>query len=282
MKIRSPEIRVEIAVEAWQRLEHWISLAGDYEVSGLGIVEQRRSDDGLTTRFLVTNVFLPKQTNGPASTELDPESVARAMLGLAQAGNDTCGLRFWWHLHPGPIGLFWSVTDEDCVQSLQNGDWIVSSVFQPDMSVRTRVDVYRPVRVVIDQVPTRIAYPDLGLFEECKTRFNESVKRAAAPSVFKDLVSGKRLAKDALLRNTAVDLPGATRDDADFEEPFGHGTLLSPGHRVHADRSIEDGDDSCPDCGGEWRDPDDRCPTCGLTVDDLVAASQFMRTRPRR
>ena len=126
MKLTAKNIKVHVSLEAWQSIEHWIGLAGDLEVSGLGLVEKVR--DG----FFVSEVYLPRQVGGEASTELHPDSVAELMLTLQHPSM----LRFWWHYHPRGIGLRWSQTDDDCVEHLRNDDWFVSSVFVSGMQVR--------------------------------------------------------------------------------------------------------------------------------------------------
>ena len=63
MKIITPDLIVWVAVSAWQKIRHWIGWAGDYEVSGLGLVDEIRDDDGDLVGYLVTDTFLPEQTN---------------------------------------------------------------------------------------------------------------------------------------------------------------------------------------------------------------------------
>jgi len=177
MKTIAQDLTVWIAVAAWQRIAEWVRLAGDYEVSGLGLVEQRRDTRGRLVGFEVTDVFLPEQENGHASTELTPESVAKLMLEVEDQTGASEKLRFWWHYHPGKIGLMWSGTDDQCVDELHNGDWFVSTVFDPTMDCRTRVDLYQPLRVTLDQVTTRIYSADPQLVDECAALFRARVSR---------------------------------------------------------------------------------------------------------
>jgi hypothetical protein len=175
MKTSAQKLTVWIDVDAWQCIQHWVQLAGDYEVSGLGLIEEERAKDGRLLGYHVTDVFLPEQVNGHTSTELAPDSVAKLMIEVEERFGASENLRFWWHYHPGKIGLMWSSTDDDCVDELRNGGWFVSTVFDPAMDCRTRVDLYEPLRLTVDQVPTKIRFTDFGLRDECRDLFHERV-----------------------------------------------------------------------------------------------------------
>ena len=190
MKVTAQEISVHIHVDAWQSILHWIALAGDYEVSGLGLVEEERDEDDRLVGYFVTDVFLPEQENGPASTELEPDSVAKLMLEVEEETGASDKLRFWWHYHPRGIGLMWSGTDDECVEELSNGEWFLSTVFNADMACRTRLDLYEPLRITVDQLPTQIRFTDFGLAADCKELFEKRIKRRLPQ---KGLSRGRRL-----------------------------------------------------------------------------------------
>ena len=199
MKITAQNLTVSIWVDAWQAIDHWIRMADGWEVSGLGLVEEERDEDDVLTGYVVTHAFLPEQVNGRSSTELDPDSVARLMLDVENSYGASERLRFWWHHHPGGIGLMWSHTDEECVEELRNGDWFVSAVFDPQMDCRTRIDYYAPLRLTVDQVPTKLRFTDFGLAAQCEEQFKERVKhrqstkkKGHGPSAIKTLRSSPR------------------------------------------------------------------------------------------
>ena len=179
MKITAQDLSVSIYVDAWQMIMNWIRLADGFEVSGLGLVEEEHDDDGRLVGYLVTDVFLPEQLNGRTSTELKPEAIAKLMLEVEEQTGASERLRYWWHHHPGGIGLMWSHTDDDCVEELHNGQWFVSTVFDPEMACRTRLDLYSPVRLTLDQIPTKIRFTDFGLAADCKDIYEKRVTRKA-------------------------------------------------------------------------------------------------------
>jgi hypothetical protein len=145
MKITAEDIRLYLLPEVEERMRHYTNLAAG-EVSGLGTVEQ--FDGG----FLVTDLFLPKQSCSPGGTELDQESVATLLMELDDAGADAGSLRFWWHSH-GSMDVFWSRTDEECIDNLANGDYVLSLVTNKKGHTLARLDIFKPVRVTVDQVP---------------------------------------------------------------------------------------------------------------------------------
>ena len=180
MKTTTQPLRVSIALEPWQRIQHWIQLADGFEGPGLGLVDEERDEDGQLTGYVVTDVFLPEQVNGRTSTELKPESVAKLIIEVEEQAGASEKLRFWWHHHPGGIGLMWSHTDDDCVEELANGAWFVSTVFDDAMRCRTRVDLYAPLRLTLDQVDTDVRYPDLVDTAPLEALYRKRVTRRAA------------------------------------------------------------------------------------------------------
>lgn len=113
------EPRIVFDQIAYHKIMHWVTKCPD-EISGLGKVI--RQEDG---SFLVNEVMLLDQQNTGGSTEIDAQSVAKAMFVL----KDTPGsLNFWWHSHVN-FDVFWSRTDTDTIQELSQHGWFLASVF---------------------------------------------------------------------------------------------------------------------------------------------------------
>ncbi len=173
MKMTAEDVRLFLLPEVEERMRHYAQLAPG-EVSGLGTVEE--FDGG----FLVTDLFLPKQTCSAGGTELDGESVATLIMELDQAGQDSGTLRFWWHSH-GDLDVFWSGTDEACIDNLANGDYVLSLVTNRRGRTLARLDIYRPVRVTGDDLPVSVRSSGEGLRERCRQEIQERVESVAAP-----------------------------------------------------------------------------------------------------
>ncbi len=173
MKMTADDIRLYLLPEVEERMRHYTNLAAG-EVSGLGTVEE------FAGGFLVTDIFLPKQSCSPSGTELDQESVATLIMELDQAGADAGSLRFWWHSHAG-LDVFWSRTDEECIASLANGDYVLSLVTNKRGNVLARLDIFKPVRVTIDEVPVSVRSTGVTLLDDCRKDILERVNDIPAP-----------------------------------------------------------------------------------------------------
>ncbi len=173
MKMTADDIRLYLLPEVEERMRHYTQLAAG-EVSGLGTVEE--FDGG----FLVTDLFLPKQRCSASGTELDQESVATLIMELDQAGADAGALRFWWHSHAG-LDVFWSRTDEECLASLANGDYVLSLVTNKKGHMLARLDIFRPVRVTLDHIPVSVRSMGDSLREQCRDELHQKVENVPIP-----------------------------------------------------------------------------------------------------
>jgi hypothetical protein len=173
MKLTADDIRLYLLPEVEERMRHYTNLAAG-EVSGLGTVEQ--FDGG----FLVTDIFLPRQECSQGGTELDQESVATLLMELDNAGQDPGALKFWWHSHGG-LDTFWSRTDEECIDNLANGDYLLSLVTNKRGNVLARLDIFKPVRVTIDQVPVSVRSTGVALLDTCRQEIRDNVNNIPFP-----------------------------------------------------------------------------------------------------
>ena len=173
MKLTAEDIRLYLLPEVEERIRHYTQLAAG-EVSGLGTVEEY--DEG----FLVTDIFLPKQSCSPGGTELDQESVATLIMELDQAGADAGSLRFWWHSH-GSLDVFWSGTDESCINNLANGDYVLSLVTNKRNQLLARLDIFKPVRLTVDHLPVSVRSVGESLRDQCRTEIRQRVENVPVP-----------------------------------------------------------------------------------------------------
>ena len=173
MKIRADHVRLFLLPEVEQRIRHYTDLANG-EVSGLGTVEE--FDGG----FLVDKVFLPKQNCTPAGTTLDEDAVATLLMELEAAGEDSGRMRLWFHSH-AHHDVFWSQTDEECIEGLANGDYILSLVTNKRGHTLARLDIFRPVRMTVDDIPVSIRSLDDQLRDACEQELVDRVTETPFP-----------------------------------------------------------------------------------------------------
>jgi hypothetical protein len=175
VKVTANTPKLVLTPEVDQRIRHWIDMAAG-EVSGLGLADQ------LAEAFVVSEVFLLKQCCGAAETELDQAAVAALLTELDASGIDIARVRFWWHSHAS-FATFWSRTDDATVDRLAIGDWLACLVMNKAGARLARLDVTRPVRATLDDLPVEIAVEDLGLRGECERQFRERVTEVAATAL---------------------------------------------------------------------------------------------------
>jgi len=176
MKLKSQQLKVYIDAMAKEKISHWVALAKG-EVSGLGLVSEVRDDKGVLTGLFVEDVFLVKQSSSSASTELEDCAVSATLVELDSKGVDVGLIKLWWHSH-GDLGVFWSTTDEECASGLANSRYFISIVVNKKGDLKCRVDLYDPIRVVLDEVPIETVFPNFGLLEKCTAEFKEKVTEA--------------------------------------------------------------------------------------------------------
>lgn len=119
---RVPSAKVYIHPKAHAMIMTWVNKAVG-EVSGLGRVKVH--PNGVME---VTKVYLLKQKNTAASTELDPEEVASLLYETREDREQYGELTFWWHSHVN-MGVFWSGTDIAAIEQIGGNGYVLATVF---------------------------------------------------------------------------------------------------------------------------------------------------------
>lgn len=118
--------KIIIRPYVYEKFMHFVDKAPG-EVSGLGAVTVI---DGVP---VVTDVWLVKQKNSSASTELDAEEVARLMFEHRDKD-----LRWWVHSHAN-MGVFWSGTDNDTIKEFGEHGWLCATVFNKKREMKSAI-----------------------------------------------------------------------------------------------------------------------------------------------
>ena len=161
MKLTDHGLRVEIDAEAMEAIRQWTHLARG-EFSCLGVV----TDD-----LFIESVHLFEQSCTDASTELDPAALAKFLTRCDQPEK----VRGWFHSHAS-MKTFWSQTDNECIEALQNESFLVSIVVNKAGDLRCRVDLYQPVRLTLDEVPVVVRVRSAALAADCRREFQQKVR----------------------------------------------------------------------------------------------------------
>ena len=175
MKINARPPDVYVDAEAMAKIRAWTYHAKG-EVSGLGLVETN-IEDGRLVSVEVVDVFILKQECSGSSTELDQGEIARLMCELERQGKSD-QLKLWWHSH-ADLGVFWSQTDDQNIERLRTGDFLLSLVVNKAWDVCARLDWFSPVEVTLDDLPVHILLPETAdLNERCRAEVEQLVSEA--------------------------------------------------------------------------------------------------------
>jgi proteasome lid subunit RPN8/RPN11 len=167
-------IKVLLTIQAYQKMRHWVNLAKG-EVSGLGTVSEVKNQQGKLIHYIIDDIYLLKQESSSADTVLDDSAIATFMIEMAKKKKNLSTIKLWWHSH-GNLKTFWSTTDEQCIQNLANSSYMISIVTNKEKQILTRIDIYQPFHVSVNDVPTDMFYPDNGTLSEfCKKEFEQKV-----------------------------------------------------------------------------------------------------------
>jgi len=161
------DIRIQIDSTAWAKILLWTDMAKG-EFSALGLVEE------LDSILRVTEVFLLEQQCDCAGTEIDQAAVSQLML----EGVDPGKLRCWIHSH-ADMEVFWSKTDDENIQGLANGEWLLSLVVNKNHESMMRIDQFHPTQIYLEDVIWEVHYPlDAELESQCKAEFKKKVRES--------------------------------------------------------------------------------------------------------
>ena len=178
------KIRVLYSLKAYRKMRQWVEMAKG-EVSGLGLVSEESTPTGQLLQYIVTDIFLIKQQCSGTDTLLDSGAIGQFMIELVQQNIDVSKIKLWWHSH-GDLKTFWSATDEQCVRDLTNSSFMISTVTNKEESLLTRIDLYRPFHVTVNNIETDIQYPDDPELDQfCAQEFQSKVtEHTFSPQAF--------------------------------------------------------------------------------------------------
>ena len=110
---------VQITLEAWRKIRGYV-LASDIECSMLAEVETKNN------RFVISKVYLPKQTRSAAFTKITHDGVAEL---LTTEGVDPSKIKAWFHSHVN-MGVTPSGVDVTQAKELMaDAEWFIRGIF---------------------------------------------------------------------------------------------------------------------------------------------------------
>ena len=171
---------IYINQKAYTKMFQYVA-ATDNEISGLGIIEEIAG-----TGIVITDVYLLKQINTAATTELDPMDVSKLLTELAKQGKET-RLLLWWHSHAN-MDTFWSGTDIRTIETLKAGSYFISMVVNKRFDMKARIEIFSPVSISLDNVPVKILPDIANIPEDIKDEIKAKVATPPQPVFTNPLV----------------------------------------------------------------------------------------------
>lgn len=179
-KINMNDIEVMFTQETFNQMFAYID-ASSVEISGIGRI--KRIIEGNKIGFVIHELFLLKQRNTGTSTHLDPQELSSFLVDRVRQNLPVGDIKFWWHSHVN-MQAFWSGTDNSCcdgfeIEGNEKDNWFLSIVSNKRREMRCRLDIFKPYRVTIDELPVKVIMnfsdPDKEKWEkEVKEKCNES------------------------------------------------------------------------------------------------------------
>lgn len=160
---------IVLGQEAFTKITEWVRLAPG-EISGVGVVDIIKDDEGKTKQIRVDEVFIVDQECTAANTELDAAALANLYYEWIKEGNgyETKPI-LWWHSH-ADMNVFWSGTDETCIKDLGVDGFLLSIVFNKKGETRTRIDTFDKIPEL--EIPRQYTLDNLDLTVEIPNQDN--------------------------------------------------------------------------------------------------------------
>ena len=160
----TPLTKIIIDAVTMECIKHWTKKAAG-EFSCLADVSDT---------LVISNAQLLDQECTGVSTDLDQEAIAAAMLRHEAPEK----MRAWVHSH-ADMQTYWSEQDEETIEAMRNDSFLVSIVVNKKGAVRCRLDVFRPIRITLDQLPHEVRFMDDDLKAWCLAEFDSKVSEYA-------------------------------------------------------------------------------------------------------
>jgi len=122
---------------AWEKLKAYVDSV-DIEISG----QAKSSIDKAKKIITVQDLMIYDQTCTGSTTDLDEGAMAKFMHELMKKKENPRNWNIWWHSHVD-MGVFWSSTDENNIQSHDEQKFLISIVTNKKREINARIDIWQ-------------------------------------------------------------------------------------------------------------------------------------------
>ena len=226
---------VYIYPKEYQKLFEWVKLAPG-EISFMGLVEDQEGQP------CISKIFLLEQECTSAETDIDQKVLGALQEKLLRTDDSAKNMRAWIHSH-ADMSTFWSGTDKSTIESFGTNNLFVSIVVNKKHEIKCRIDIYRPVRMTIDDMPLVCRMDKYDIAAECEAEFKEKVHTpSVALPTYTRWGIGSKMAVNNPCDKTAFGAKDFNSKDFDIDDYWagyrGNGVCAGNGHAQ--ERSAED------------------------------------------
>ena len=135
--------------KVWDKIQNYSKYAYDEhksEIGGMLLAEKDKEDKW----HLHSPVILEQEISG-GNTHLFKEALAAYYVKTAMKYKDRKLKFVWWHSHH-TMDVFWSGTDLEAIEEMNQGDWSVSLVVNLQNEYKLRVNIWKPFPAVVDDL----------------------------------------------------------------------------------------------------------------------------------
>lgn len=162
-----PKPTIMIPRQILEKINYFVQKGGSHECSGLGLTRL----NGM--QIEVIDVFMVKQRNSGATTDMDPEAVNKLMYEQRNAEGQ---LNFWWHSH-ADMSVFWSGTDKETINQIGGEGFCVAAVFNKKREMRAALACTTTLNLPFTEQKEVTLFLD-ELKVVCETPIDEDLKKA--------------------------------------------------------------------------------------------------------
>lgn len=162
---------LRIEQDAWKKICAYVDNV-DGEISGLG--KLKVVDD----TFIVSDVAIFKQTVSSAHSDIETKALAEFQVEMVKKSESMKEWVLWWHSH-GDMSVFFSGTDTDTIEKSTEFPFLVSLVTNKKHELKARLDIYKPIPMMMD-LEVEIIDDEVNPFTEiCKLEIAQKVSKPA-------------------------------------------------------------------------------------------------------
>ena len=157
-----------LPLETYQKIMSY-ALATENEIGGFADVVW----DKETRKLIAGDVYLPNQEVTYGTVEFSEEEFSRFMGTLIKKGHTQLP-QLWWHSH-GDMSTFFSGTDQDTIEWLENSSFIVALCVNRKQKMHASLTIFNPIRLQIEPLEIEVGSLKVEVTKTVKDEVNKKI-----------------------------------------------------------------------------------------------------------